>query len=153
MINLKFRACSNQHDSTPDPSLTNITPPRGEKLGDVWYSVEPMGVNTYQLFTQITAPAALPSRNWLKLDWKEQRQSVYTGPRFLSRATGHLIWITEHSAENLLCAGRENNWESFRSQPLKQDPHGLYETATSTICNFNGSMPVYFYRLQVYCLL
>ena len=59
---------------------------RGEKLGDVWHSLEPMGVITWvqcyrvypkrqehQFFTQITALEARPSRKWLRVDWRPEK--------------------------------------------------------------------------------
>ncbi len=85
-----------------------LHPKRGEKLGEVWFSLEPKGVNYRRVMLSylhrgrnISGYTNHGMRKIQKLaegglETKEISQSADTGPRVLPRAAGHLLWITEN---------------------------------------------------------
>ncbi|GLD67176.1 zinc finger MYM-type protein 4-like protein [Lates japonicus] len=71
-----------------------LHPKRGEKLGDVWYSLEPMGVNYLgSMLSRISKEAgtSVVYTNHCIRSTTIQKLAEDTGPRVLSRATGHLL--------------------------------------------------------------
>ncbi len=153
-----------------EASAFYLHPKRGEKLGDVWYSLEPLGVNylgsmlsriskeagTSVIYTnhcirsttiQKLAEGGLEAREIMTVSGHRSESSLqsYWAPSLDNRKR----W------SNLLCAGQENKRPleevslstiSNTSPAKRQRSHMDFMNSYFSNCNFNGSMQVNFYN-------
>ncbi len=147
---------------TKEAKAFYLHPKRGEKLGELWYSLEPVGVNYLgSMLSRISKEAGtsvvytnhcIRSTTIQKLargGHGSQRNHVCQQTQVLEFSPELLGTFSGEQRSNLLCASQENMRPSEVSSavsPAKwQRSHMDFMDSCFNNCNFHGSMQFNFY--------